>query len=94
MENSINNANHFFSSLDTREFRIMHSKSDNSKIMMGIETDDVINELFESFLKKYQEGLEARMRESDFVFENAELLYYSLHRIDLNRGGSYIDSPD
>ena len=46
----------FISSLDTGEFRIMNSKSDNVEIMMGIETDDIIDELFESFLKKYQDG--------------------------------------
>ena len=35
------------------------------------------------------------MREgSNFVFESVDLLYYSLHKISLNRGGSYIDSPD
>ena len=85
----------FISSLDTREFCIMHSKSDNVKIMMGIETDDIINELFKSFLKTYQEGLETKMREgSNFVFKSVDLLYYSLHRISLNIGGSYIDSPD
>ena len=39
----------FISSLDTGELRIMNSKSDNVKIMTGILTDDVINELFESF---------------------------------------------
>ena len=38
----------FISSLDTGEFRIMHVKSDNAKIMMGIEGDDIIDELFES----------------------------------------------
>ena len=43
----------FISSLDTGEFRIMHSKSDNVEIMMGTETDDVINEFFESLLKRY-----------------------------------------
>ena len=83
----------FISSLDTGEFRIMHSKSNNVEIMMGIETDDTINELFESFLKKYQEGLETKMKGSNFVFESVDLLYYHLHRISLNRGGSYIDSP-
>ena len=76
----------FISSLDTGKFRIMNSKSDNVEIMMGIETDDIINELFESFLKKYQEGLETKMREgSNFVFESVDLLYYSLHKISLNR---------
>ena len=85
----------FISSLDTDEFRIMYSKSNNVKIMKGTETDDIINELFESFFKKYQEGLETKMREgSNFVFESVDLLYYSLHKISLNRGGSYIDSPD
>ena len=34
------------------------------------------------------------MRGSDFLFENVDLLYYSLHKISLNRFGSYIDSPD
>ena len=85
----------FISSLDTGEFRIMNSKSDNVEIMMGIETDDIINELFKSFFKKYQEGLETKMREgSNFVFESVDLLYYSLHKISLNRGRSYIDSPE
>ena len=34
------------------------------------------------------------MRVSSFVFECVDLLYYKLHKINLNRGGSYIDSPD
>ena len=29
---------------------------------------------------------------SNFVFEIVDLLYYSLHKISLNGGGSYIDS--
>ena len=33
------------------------------------------------------------MKGSKFVFESVDLLYYSLHKISLNRGGSYIDSP-
>ena len=61
---------------------------------MGTETDDIINKLFESFLKKYQEGLETKMEGSNFVFESVDLLYYSLYKISLNKGGSYIDSPD
>ena len=39
----------FISSLDTGEFRIMYSKSDDVEIMLGIEADHMINELFESF---------------------------------------------
>ena len=84
----------FISSLDTDEFCTMHTKSDNIEIMMSTETDDIINELFKSFLRRYQEGLETKMKGSEFIFESVDLLYYSLHKISLNRGGSYIDSPD
>ena len=34
------------------------------------------------------------MKRSQFVFESVDLLYYSLHKISLNRGGSYIYSPE
>ena len=84
----------FISSLDTEEFRILNSKSNNVEIMMSIETDDIIQELFESFKKKYQEALETKMKGSEFLFESADLLYYTLHKISLNRGGSYIESRD
>ena len=40
----------FISSINTDEFRIMYTRSNNAKIMMGTETDDIINHLFESFL--------------------------------------------
>ena len=70
----------------------MYSKSNNAKILNGTETDDIINELFEFFLKKYQEGFETKMEGSNFVFESVDLLYYHLHKINLTRCGSYIDS--
>ena len=47
----------FISSKDSEETRTMHTKSDNIETMMGSETDDVINELIDSFLQRYQEGL-------------------------------------
>ena len=84
----------FISSLDTDEFRIMHTKSNNTKIINGTETNDIIKELSESFFKKYQESLEAKKKGSKFVFDSIDLLYYKLHKTSLNRGGSYIDSPD
>ena len=31
---------------------------------------------------------------SEFVFDCASLLYYKCRKINANRGGSYIDSPD
>ena len=34
------------------------------------------------------------MKRIDFVLDNVDSLYYKLHNISLNRGGSYIDSPE
>ena len=83
----------FISSLGSDEFREMHTKSDDIEIMNGTETSDAINELFKSFLKRYQEGLETKMKGSSYLFESIDLLHYIFHKISVNRGGSYIDSP-
>ena len=34
------------------------------------------------------------MKDSKFVFESVDLLYYSLHKTTLRRGKSYIESPE
>ena len=34
------------------------------------------------------------MKDSEFVFNFFHLLYYKFHKINSNRGGSYIDSPN
>ena len=34
------------------------------------------------------------MSGSEFVFDDVNVLYYNLNKISLNRGGSYIDSPE
>ena len=79
---------------DSNETRIMHTKSDNEEIMIGSETNEVIKELFKSLLQRYQEGLQEKMKGSEFEFDGINLLYYDLNKISLNRGGSYIDSPE
>ena len=71
----------------------MHTKSNNVEIMIGSETDEIIEDLFESFSQKYQEGLEKSMRGSQFVYDSVHVLYYNLNKVSLSRGGSYIDSP-
>ena len=68
----------------------MRTKCNNIEISMG----EIIEELFESLLQKYQGELEKSMKGSDFVLESADLLLYELHKISLNRGGSYIGSPE
>ena len=71
----------------------MHTKSDNVEIMNGTDTNDAINNLINSFMKRYQEGLETKMKGSSYIFERIDLLEYHLHKISLNRGSSYIESP-
>ena len=72
---------------------IMHTRSDNIEIMIGKDNDEIIEDLFKSFLQKYEENLKNKMRESDFQFDGVNFLYYDFNEISLNRGGSYIDSP-
>ena len=73
---------------DSDEIQIMHSKSDNVEIMSGLDTNDIIEELIDTFGKRYQDGLETKMKGSNYVFERVELLEYHFHKISLHRGGS------
>ena len=59
----------FISSKDSNETRTMDSNIDNIETLIGSETDKIIEELFESLLKKYKERLEEKVRGSEFIFE-------------------------
>ena len=71
----------------------MHSKCDYIKIMINDEADEVITELFDLLKNRYQNNLES-MKGNDLVFDHIYFLYYISHKINPNRRGSYIDSPD
>ena len=71
----------------------MHSKGDTIEIMINDEADELIEKPFESLKSRYQNNLES-MKGIDFVFDYVLILYYKCHKINPNRGGSYIDSPD
>ena len=71
----------------------MDTKSDHEEIMNGSDTDEIIKGLFESFLQKYEENLQEKMKGSDFEFDGVDFLYYDFNKININRGRSYIDSP-
>ena len=71
----------FVSFTDANETHDMHTKSDNVTIMSGIETEDVIKKLFNTFCKTYQEGLETKMKGSSFTFDPIDLTEYHLHKI-------------
>ena len=75
------------------EARIMYTRSDNIEIMFGDDNDDIIEQLFESLLKEYEENLQNKMRGSEFEFDGLNFLYYDFNKTGINRGGSYIDSP-
>ena len=60
---------------ENNEERVMHSKSNNLDFMIYNNADEVIQEYFESFLNRYQIGLETSIRVTDFVFDCVHLLY-------------------
>ena len=55
------------------ETRIMYTKSDNIEIMFGDDNDDIIEQLFESLLQKYEENLQNKMKGSEFEFDGNNL---------------------
>ena len=69
----------FISSKDSEEIRTMYTKSDNIEIIIGNKTDEIIEELFESFFAKISKRI------SESFFDSVDSLYYKLHKISLNR---------
>ena len=64
------------------------------EIMLGNETDEIIEKKIESLLQNYKKDLKEPLRGSEFVRDSIDLLHYNLQTIGLKRGGSYIDSPE
>ena len=61
--------------------------------MINDEAYKVIKSLFKSLKNIYQNNLES-IKGSEFIFDCNHLLYCKCHKINMNCGGSYIDSPD
>ena len=62
----------FVSFIDKNETQVMHTKSDNVKIMHGTDTNEV-SVLILFFTKRYQEGLETKLKGSSYIFECVDL---------------------
>ena len=77
----------FIFSKDFDETPSMSTKSNNREIMMGSEINDIIKELLESLIQKYQERLEESMKGSGFYFDDVDLLHYHLQKTSLSRKG-------
>ena len=52
------------------------SKDSDDCIIMSSKTDEVIEELFEYLLQRYQEQLEESMKGSEIIFDSLVLIYY------------------
>ena len=77
------------------ETRIIYTKSEPREIFMGSDTENVIDKLFNTLLQRFQRAQEtSNERESEFIPDSVELLYYHFQRIATRRAESYITSPD
>ena len=65
----------FICSKDNDEEHVMLLKSYKIEIMVNHKADEVVEELFYSFLSRYPVGLETSMKVSDFVFDCVHLLH-------------------
>ena len=61
--------------------------------MINDVADEVIAELLKSLKMTYKHNLEP-MKGSEFVLDYVHLFCCKCHKVNLNRGGSYIFSPD
>ena len=57
------------------------------------DNNEIITELCNSLLHRYQETLENKMESSSFVYDHVNFLDIKLNKEDLIRGGTYIPSP-
>ena len=77
----------------SNETHVMYTRSDNKEFMSGDDTNEIIKLLFESFLQKFEENLQNKMRGSEFECDGINFFYYSFNKTSIYRGGTYIDSP-
>ena len=84
----------FTFSKDAEEECVMHLRSNNIKFASSNDTNEVVDELFESLCSRYQGNLDASVRGSYFIFDLIQLMYCKCHKVNFMLGGSYIDSPD
>ena len=70
---------------DSNEIRIMYTRSTPEEIIIGCETEEVAENLIMSILQKYQDNLQNKMKDSDFIFSGINYLYYDLNSITISK---------
>ena len=62
----------YLSLTDSNVRQTLYSKSDNVNSLHAVDIKGVIDALFDTFLKRYQDGLETKMRGSSYFFEKVD----------------------
>ena len=78
---------------ESNEIRIMYTRSTPEEIIISCGTEEVAEKLIMQLLQKYQDNLQNKMKDSDFIFNGINYLYYDLNRITISKVGSHIESP-
>ena len=78
MENQLLIATKFMSFKDNDQEHMVHSKSNSVIIIINDKADEIIKEIFQSHLSRYQIRLETSIKVSDFISDCVHLLYYSM----------------
>ena len=79
----------------TKNDRItFYVKSKNVLYLPSDHSEDILEQLINSLLKYYEDKLLICRTDSSYVYESVEGLSIHFHNIDLNRGSSYMPSPD
>ena len=81
-----------FYSRDMDVENVMHLKSDNIEVMTYNDPEEIMEELLELLLSRYQICLKTAMRGSDFIIDCDNLMYYKYHKTYFKGSSSYIDS--
>ena len=71
----------------------IYTRSEPVEIFVGSNTSDVTDRPVDTTLKRFQEAIKTSVKESEFTYESAGLLYYHFQRIDIRRAESYIIYP-
>ena len=69
-------------------------KSKNIVCLLSDNSEDILEQPINSLRNYYEDKLLICRTDSSYVYESVEGLSIHFHKIDLNRGSSYIPSPD
>ena len=73
---------------------IFYVKSKNIECHLSDNSEDILNQLIDSFLEYFHDKLMICRTDSSYAFESVEGLSIRFHKIDLRRGSSYVPIPD